>query len=89
MLSLLSGLVHSGTAIWLETIAIPLILALSGVWYERSRRRTYRMVLTESTGDTMLLDMRRGGRTLLLVRSADGVELTAVLRHLPTSWNKQ
>ncbi|MFI6218762.1 hypothetical protein ACIBCD_42700 [Nocardia brasiliensis] len=82
MLGLLGGLTYSGAAFWLAGVLTPLIVALCGVWYERSRRRTYRTMLTESYGEALLLDARRGGRMLLLVRARDGAELAATLRHL-------
>ncbi|MEW1738811.1 hypothetical protein AB0346_22950 [Nocardia beijingensis] len=85
MLSLFGGWLNSDTAIWLEVIAAPLIVALAGVWYERSRRKTYRVILTDSASGTLLLDVRRGGRTLLLLRAADSTDLAEALRQLPAA----
>lgn len=67
MLGLIAELVCPGAAVVLALIA-PLILALTQVWRERSRRKTYRVLLTAALPGTVLCDSHPNGRSLVLIR---------------------
>lgn len=75
-------------AVWLAGIISPLLAGVAIVMLERSRRKTYQMLLTEVQGGTLLLDTSRRGGSLLLIRDHDRSASTTVFvdiaRQLPS-----
>ncbi|MFD4357481.1 hypothetical protein ACFWPX_33390 [Nocardia sp. NPDC058518] len=60
----------------------PLILALTQVWRERSRRKTYRVLLTAALPGTVLRDSHPDGRSLVLIRDRNHFPAYAMPRPL-------
>jgi hypothetical protein len=68
---LLELLVHAPWPTWLAAAMLLLVAGLLALVIERSRRETYRTVLSAAPSGSSLLDVTRRGRVLLFVRALD------------------
>lgn len=66
---LMELLVHASWPAWLAAATLLVVAGLWALAIERSRRKTYKSVLSAAPGGTLLVDKTRRGRVLLIVRA--------------------
>jgi hypothetical protein len=68
---LMELLVHASWPAWLGVAVLLVMAGLLVLAIERSRRKTYKSILSAAPDGTLLMDSTRRGRVLLILRVPD------------------